>query len=297
MMPADPAEGADQVPDVPTSIISKIGDLWQCGPHRVLCGSATEETSYVRLMDGKQAAATVSDPPYNTKIKGQVSGLGKHKHEDFVQASGEMSSTQFQAFLKTFLTNAAASCAKGSVIFAFMDWRMVHLLRAAADEAKLHHINTIIWDKGVGGMGALYRSAHELISVFCTAKSPAVNNVQLGKHGRDRTNVQHYPGANQPGSSAGSALALHATPKPVELIADLMLDVSEPGNIILGPFLGSGTALIAAETTGRVVYGIELDPKFVDVTVRRWEEWTGQRATLADDGRTFSEVAAARSGE
>lgn len=251
--------------------------------------------SYVRLMEGKQAAATVSDPPYNTKIKGQVSGLGKHKHEDFVQASGEMSSTQFQAFLKAFLANAAASCAKGAVLFAFMDWRMIHLLRAAADEAKLNHINTIVWDKGSGAMGALYRSAYELIGVFCTTKSPAVNNVQLSKHGRDRTNVQHHPGPNRPGSSAGNALALHATPKPVELIADFMLDVSKPGDIILDPFLGSGTALIAAETTGRIVYGIELDAKFVDVTVKRWEEWTGQKATLADDGRTFAEVAA-RSG-
>ena len=286
--------GADEIPEEPDRPVSRPGDLWCCGPHRVLCGSALDPEDYSVVMGGKQAAAVVTDPPYNTKIKGHVSGLGKHKHEDFIMASGEMSEDQFQEFLANSLRNSAGHCSSGAVVFAFMDWRQFHCLRDASDAAKLHHINTIVWDKGSGGMGALYRSAHEFVGVFCTAKSPAVNNVQLGKYGRDRTNVQHYPGANQPGSSAAKALKLHATPKPVELISDLMCDVTEPEAIVLDPFLGSGTALIAAETVGRTAFGIELDPKFVDVTVRRWEEWTGSKALHCESGKTFEEVSRER---
>lgn len=295
LQPAVPVE-ADALPEEAEdpAPVSMIGDLWQCGPHRVLCGSATEPDAYERLMEGETAAAVLTDPPYNIKIKGTVSGLGQNKHDDFVMASGEMGDPEFEAFLTDFLAASSACCAKGAVVFAFMDWRQSHLLRLAGEAAKLRCINMIAWDKGSGGMGALYRSAHELVWVFCTADKPAINNVQLGKHGRDRTNVQHYPGANRPGSSAGKALKLHATPKPVELIADLVLDVTHPDTIVLDPFLGSGTALVAGETVNRIVYGIELDPKFVDVTVRRWQDYTGLEAIHAETGRTFAEIAAER---
>lgn len=293
--PKELSEQADSFPEVEEQAVSRIGDVWLCGPHRVVCGNSLEIASFERALEGQQAGAIIGDWPYNLKIEGVVSGLGKTKHKDFLMASGEMSQAEFEQFLVTSLEHCRDSCIKGRVIYVFMDWRNIHLVRNAADEAGLHHLNTIVWDKGSGGMGALYRSAHEFIGVFGTAKTPAVNNVKLGKYGRDRTNVQHYPGANKQGSSAAEALKLHATPKPVELIGDLMLDVTNPGDLVLDPFLGSGTALIAGEVQNRIVAGIELDPRFVDVAVKRWEEWTGETAIHEETGQTFDELAEHRS--
>jgi DNA modification methylase len=178
-----------------------------------------------------------------------------------------------------------------------MDWRQYPRLVIAADAAGLKNINMAVWDKGSGGMGALYRSAHELIGVFCNGTTPATNNVKLGKHGRDRTNIWSYPGANKQGSSAAKLLGDHPTPKPVQLIANALLDVTKSGDLVLDPFAGSGTTIIACAETGRVARAIELDPKFVDVAVRRWNELSGEESRLSATGETFAEVAAQRSAE
>ncbi|WP_422062249.1 DNA modification methylase [Sphingopyxis sp.] len=274
--------------------ISRIGDLFHLGRHKLLCGDALAASSYLRLLGDERASAVFSDPPYNCKIEGFVSGLGKHKHEDFVMFAGQESVEEFRQFLTTYLGHCRDFCSAGAVIFACMDWRQIEILLDAGRASDLHRINMAIWNKGSGGMGGLYRSAHELVAVFCTAKSPATNNVALGVHGRDRTNVWTYPGANRTGSSAGKALADHPTPKPVELVVDALLDVTHPGDVVIDPFIGSGTTIIAGEQCDRLIRGIELDSKYVDRTIWRWEKLTGEDAIHVESGLTFAELAAAR---
>lgn len=273
--------------------IVEVGDLFQLGRHRLLCGDALKLESYERVLDGKKAAAFFSDPPYGCVIKNFVSGLGQTKHEDFVMGCG-IDGPELTSFLASYLSHCKASAAPGAVIFACMDWREIDTLLVAGRDAGLTRTNVVVWNKGSGGMGGLYRSAHEFVAVFCNGKSPAINNVKLGVHGRDRTNVWNYAGANRPGSSAAKALADHPTPKPVELVEDALLDVSRPDDLVLDPFVGSGTTLIAAERTGRIGHGIELDPKYVGRTIRRWEALTGQQAIHLETGLTLVELGTQR---
>lgn len=275
--------------------ISQLGDLYCLGRHKLLCGDALAVSSYQRLVGAELASAVFSDPPYNCKIEGFVGGLGKHQHEDFLMFAGQESPEAFRKFLTTFLEHCRDACSAGAVIFACMDWRQIDILLDAGRASDLHRINMAVWNKGSGGMGGLYRSAHELVAVFCTEKSPATNNVALGVYGRDRTNVWTYAGANRAGSSAGKALADHPTPKPVELVVDAMLDVTHPGDLVLDPFIGSGTTIIAGERCDRRVRGIELDPKYVDRTIQRWEKCTGEEAIHVESGLTFAELAQERS--
>ena len=287
----------EDVEEVPLEPATRIGDVWNMGDHRLICGDALQEGTYQALLQGEVAHAVLTDPPYNVKIKGNVSGLGQKVHDEFVMASGEMSDEEFQTFLDNVLNLMATFLEAGAVLFAFMDWRSIHRLYAAGFSAHLKLINLVVWYKESGAMGTLYRSAHELIAVFCKGEQPRHNNVKLGSHGRDRTNVWCAPGANRRGSSAQEMLGHHATPKPVELCVDAILDVTRRGEIVLDCFLGSGATLMAAEKTGRQCHGIELDPGFVDVCVRRWECHTGQQATLAATGETFDEVAERRREE
>lgn len=286
--------GVENPPAVPAT---EAGYIWLLGDHRVICGSALEKETYEALLGEEQVHAVLTDPPYNVKIKNNVSGLGKKVHGEFVMASGEMTDREFETFLTSVLTQITAWLVAGAVLFAFMDWRSIHLLYAAGDKTGLNRLNLAVWYKQSGGMGALYRSAHELIAVFCKGEKPRVNNVELGRHGRDRTNVWEAPGANRRGSSASEMLEHHATPKPIELCEDAILDVTRRGDIVLDVFLGSGTTLMAAESTGRKCRGIELEPGFVDVTIRRWEKHTGKQAILASTGETYANVAERRAKE
>lgn len=283
----------DELPDMPAAPVTRVGDLWLLGRHRLLCGSALEADCYAKLMGGQSARVVMQDPPWNLKTS-FFNGKGKTKHGDFVEAAGEMTATEFQAFLDRTLVQTHAILVDGGVAFVWIDWRSIHRVILAAEAAGLTHINLAVWSKGQGGMGLLYRSAHELAPVFCKGAKPAVNNVQLGRHGRDRTNVWEYASAMRRGSSANKALALHPSPKSVECIADAILDVSHPGDIVCDPFLGSGTTLIACEAIDRVCHCIDLDPKYVDVAIRRWEGVTGKRATLVETGETFDQVARRR---
>ncbi|MGI8705194.1 MAG: DNA modification methylase [Sphingomicrobium sp.] len=278
---------------VPENPVTRQGDLWLMEGHRVICGNALEAEVYEVLLAGIQAHLLLCDPPYNVTINGNVSKT----HDEFVMASGEMSDDEFQEFLNRFLRLAAANLVAGSVLFVFMDWRSIHRVYQAGFGAGLRLINMAVWYKESGAMGALYRSAHELVAVFCKGDKPHTNNVELGRNGRDRQNVWVAPGANRRGSSANEMLALHATPKPVELCVDAILDVTKPGQTVLDPFLGSGTTLIAAEKTGRRCCGIELDPKFVDVSVHRWMRLTDKEAVLEASGETFTQVAERRAAE
>lgn len=286
----------DDLPPTPAAaVVSRKGDVWELGKHRVICGDSLAAETYATLMAGASASAIICDPPYNCAISGFVTSNKAHK--EFAMAAGEMSDSEFDSFLTTFLAVSKGYAKKGSLVYACIDWRTCHQLVGAGKAAGLRHVNTLVWNKGTGGMGSLYRSAHEMIPVFCNGDKPHTNNIELGKHGRDRTNVLSYAGANRKGSSANKMLGKHPTPKPVELIADLMLDCTQVGDIVLDPFLGSGTMIIAAEKTKRIGYGVELDPGYVDLIVRRWEEHTGKQAVHADSGLSFEQLAAERAAD
>jgi len=287
----------EELEDPPTQPVTRLGDLWMLDQHRIICGNALEAQTYEHLLEGELADAVLTDPPYNIKIKGNVSGLGKKVHDEFLMASGEMDDCEWQGFLDTVLNRLAAFSVDGAVLYAFMDWRSIHRLYQAGFTADLNLINLAVWNKEAGGMGGLYRSQHELVAVFCKGERPHTNNVRLGKNGRDRSNVWSAASANRRGSSANEMLEFHATPKPIELCTEALLDVTARGMTVLDAFLGSGTTLIAAEKTGRWCRGIELDPRFVDVAVRRWEKLTGKHAVLAATGESFEAVAARRGDE
>lgn len=295
----DDAEREEAEPDTPadTPIVSSIGDCFLLGRHRIICGNALEPATYKNLMGDDRAAVVVSDAPYNCPIENFVSGLGAHRHVDFSQAVGEMTDEEFERFLGTYLDNCKRHCSDGAVIFAFMDWRQIDILLGAGKRIGLKRLQVVVWNKGVGAMGSLYRSAHEFCAVFCNGNSAATNNIELGRHGRDRTNVWSYPGATRRGSSAAEALKDHPTPKPVEMIADALRDVSKRGDIVLDPFLGSGTTIMAAEASRRIAYGIELEGKYVDRAIRRWESKTGRQAIHVATNLTFSELAQRRAAE
>lgn len=254
----EPDDPSDAVPEGPP--VSVLGDVWQLGRHRIVCGNALEPETYTALLGTARAAMTFTDPPFNVPIAGHVSGKGKILHREFAMASGEMSSEEFTAFLSQFLEVAKSSCVNGALIYTCMDWRHVRELIAAGDAQQLDLKNICVWDKGCGGMGSLYRSQHELVFVYKAGTTPHTNNVQLGKFGRNRTNVWSYPGANSFAreTGEGNLLAMHPTVKPVALVADAILDASARGDIVLDPFLGSGTTIIAAERTGRSAMGSSL---------------------------------------
>ncbi len=282
---------ADAVPEVTGPAITQPGDIYQIGPHRLICADATNPETYVRLLDGERAQMVFTDPPYNVKIRGHVSGLGNVQHPEFAMAAGEMSEAQFTSFLMTVFAILAAVAVDGAIHFIAMDWRhMAEVLQAARgtfSELK----NLCVWSKTNGGMGSLYRSQHELFFVFKSGAAPHINNVELGKHGRYRTNVWSYAGANSFSATRDDDLAMHPTVKPVALVMDAILDCSHRKDVVLDAFAGSGTTLVAAHKTGRRGYGIELDPHYCDVIVRRMAKVAKLEAVLKDTGQTFAAVA------
>jgi DNA modification methylase len=287
---------ADNSPPPETNPISRTGDVWLLGEHRLLCGSALVTADYKALMKRQRAVMMITDPPYNVRIK-DIQGRGKTKHREFLQASGEMSSVEFQEFLQTALTHAAACSLDGSLHLIFMDWRHADAVLAVGAKAFSELKNIIVWVKSNGGQGSLYRSQHEFVFLYKNGDAPHVNNVELGKHGRNRTNVWHYAGVNTFRAGRMDDLSAHPTVKPVAMIADALLDCSKRGDIVLDPFMGSGTTIIAAERVGRRAYGLELDPAYVDVAVRRWQTFTRRDATLESTGQTFDEVEESRSSD
>lgn len=280
--------------------ICRPDDLWQLGRHMLLCGSALDEDSWSKLMGGDLAALVVTDPPYNVPINGHVSGLGKHQHREFAMAAGEMSEAEFTRFLEAAMVHAHRSSEPGSVHYWAMDWRHAGEIIAAGKAVYKRFLNMAVWAKNQPGMGSFYRSQHELFFVFARGGAPSRNNVQLGRFGRSRSNVWHYPAAASMARTAeeGNPLAMHPTVKPLALIADIMLDASGRGDLVVDPFAGSGTTLIAAEKLGRVARAIEMDPAYCDTIIRRWQRWTGEIAVRVADGMSFAalETEAAREG-
>jgi DNA modification methylase len=285
---------ADEVPAPKKQAISKIGDLWGLGPHKLLCGDALSATRVAGLMGTECATMVITDPPYNLPIK-RVQGRGSTKHGDFAQGSGEKSPTQFIRFLRAALSLAAKHSVSGAIHFVFMDWRHMRELLAAGLAVYFELKNVVVWVKTSPGQGSFYRSQHELIFVFKNGDGPHVNNIELGRHGRNRSNVWTYAGMNAFRAGRMDDLAMHPTVKPVALVADAMRDCSRRGDVVLDPFMGSGTTIMAAERVARRAYGLEIDPLYVDVAVRRWQAYTKRDALLQGTGQTFDEVAAVRS--
>ncbi|MBL8882405.1 MAG: ParB N-terminal domain-containing protein [Hyphomicrobium sp.] len=289
------SDPADEVPAVdPSPAVTRLGDIWQIGPHRLICGDSTKAETYARLLDGERAQMVFTDPPYNVKIDGHVSGLGSVKHREFAMASGEMTTSEFTSFLADVFGNLSGHSIDGAIHFVCMDWRHMNEVLTAATPVYSELKNLCVWAKTNGGMGSLYRSQHELVFVYKAGTAPHVNNVELGKHGRYRTNVWSYAGANTFSKTREADLEMHPTVKPVALVADAILDCAKRNSIVLDAFGGSGTTLVAAERAGRRGYAIELDPRYCDVIIRRLEAITSCEATHVGSGKSFRELAAER---
>jgi DNA modification methylase len=285
-----------ELPIPSDAAISRLGDIWHIGQHRLICGDSTKVETYELLLGTARAAMIFSDPPYNVRIDRNVSGLGKIKHCEFLQASGEMSQAEFTTFLRSVFRALVRFSKRGSIHFQCMDWRHQREILDAADGVYDELKNLIVWKKSNAGMGAFYRSAHELIFAFKAGKGRNVNNFGLGEKGRYRSNVWEYAGANTFRKGRKEDLEAHPTVKPLALVMDALLDCSNRGDLILDPFSGSGTTLIAAHKTGRIGAAIELDPVFVDTSLRRLVAASGLVA-VHEDGRTFEEVSADRAAE
>jgi DNA modification methylase len=279
----------DNVSQVAGPPVTRPGDVWHLGYHRLVCGDAQDPAVFWRLLSDEQIDLLFTDPPYNVRIDGNVCGLGGIKHREFAFASGEMSEQQFTRFLAVTLGNAAAVMRDGSIAFVCMDWRHMGELLAAGRECFTELKNLAVWNKSNGGMGAFYRSKHELIFVFKQGEAPHTNSFGLGETGRYRTNVWDYAGISSIGANRSEELAMHPTVKPVALIADALRDCSKRGELVLDCFGGSGSTLIAAEKTGRRARLIEYDPLYCDTIVRRWEKLSGKHAFHGESGLAFEE--------
>jgi DNA modification methylase len=280
---------ANEVPPPAGQTVSRIGDLWVLGPHRLLCGDARRSGDVRKLMAGKSAAMVFTDPPYNVRVS-SIQGRGKIQHREFVAASGEMSPEDFIRFLADCLSLAAKHSAPGSIHFVCMDWRHIGEMLAAGDQVYAELKNLVVWAKTNAGQGTFYRSQHELIFVFKNGQSPHINNFELGQHGRSRSNVWTYAGVNTFRAGRLDDLSIHPTVKPVALVADAIRDCSRRGDIVLDLFMGSGTTIMAAERVGRRGYGLELDPLYIDAAVRRWQAYTKRDAILAGTDTAFDEA-------
>ena len=280
----DPEHAADNdIPPLadPVSAVTRCGDLWLLDRHRLLCGDSRHAESYDHLLQDERADLIFTDPPFNVPIDGHVCGLGRIRHHEFAMGTGEMSREAFTGFLQATLGHAAASCRDGAIAFVCMDWRHMGELLAAGLAVFSELKNLCIWNKSNGGMGSFYRSKHELVFVFKLGSAPHTNT------GRYRTNVWDYAGVNTLRPGRAEELAMHPTVKPVALVAEAIEDCSRRGEVVLDPFAGSGSTLIAAHKTGRRTRIVEFDPAYCDQILRRFEQVTGKQAVLAATGQSF----------
>ncbi|MBA4274950.1 MAG: DNA methylase N-4 [Alphaproteobacteria bacterium] len=292
--PVEPKpDPADAVPEVAPVAVTQPGDIWQLGKHRLICGDSTKPETYAALMQGDKAQAIITDPPYSVPIQGHVCGLGKIKHREFLMGGGEMTDPEFDAFLEAFMANCVAHSVDGSLHYVFIDWRHVYNVIGAGRQHYSELKNICVWAKLNGGMGAMYRSQHEMVVLFKNGTAPHINTIQLGKYGRYRTNVWTFAGVNSFGKQQED-LKMHPTVKPVAMLAEAIKDCTRRKQIVLDPFGGSGSTLIACEDSGRLARCIELDPLYCDVIIRRWQQHTGGEAVHVASGMTFAQIEALR---
>ena len=291
----DKVDESFQAPDTETSAVSQLGDLWCLGKNLVLCGNARSEQDLDKLVDGASVALCFLDPPYNVQIKGHVSSSGKHP--EFHEACGELSSSGYEGFLVETLENAAKRLKKGGLLYAFIDWRHTNELSAALKRIGLDQIQQCVWFKDHPGMGSFYRSQYELIRIAKMPGASHCNNINLGAHGRNRSNVWQFAGATGGNKDDVDDFKSHPTSKPIRLVEEALLDVTGPGDIVLDTFLGSGSTLLAAERTKRRCLGLEISPGYVDLAIQRWQALTGEAAVHVDSGETFDERSQAQPNE
>jgi len=255
--------------------IVRLGDLILLGRHKLYCGDSLDSNSYKILMCDEKADIIVTDPPYNVKIQNNVTN--QPHHEEFEQASGEMSDLEFENFLNTAFKNAKVYSKENSLHYIFMDWRHSYILQKALLDVFAKLLNICVWDKTKAGLGSFYRSQHEFCFVYQNGNGKYVNNIQLGKNGRNRSNIWQYQGMNISTKQAKKLSKLHPTVKTTAMLIDILLDASSVNEIVLDCFGGSGSTLIAAEECGRCARLIELSPHYCDVIIHRWEELTGKK--------------------
>lgn len=283
------SDSADTTLTLSGPAITQFGDVWQLGSHRLLCGNSLEERNYSTLFQDRLAAMAFVDAPFNVRILGHVGGKGAIKHREFAMASGEMSSEEFTEFLSKAFANMVLFSKPGSIHYQCMSWHHTSEILAAGNANYTELKNICVWAKNQPGMGSFYRSQHELVFVFKSGEGSYQNNIQLGRFGRSRSNVWQYPGIqSMRHGEEGDLLAMHPTVKPIKMVADAILDCSRRNDIVLDPFLGSGTTLLAAERTGRICYGMEIDELYMDTAITRWQNLTGQDAILLRTGETFT---------
>jgi hypothetical protein len=279
------------VPNQP--VVNREGDLWQMGKHLLIHGDARHEDVYSKLLGSSFVRMAFTDPPYNVRIS-DIGNRGRSQHAEFAMASGEMTAAQYTRFLTGVFHRMAAVSSSGAVHFICTDAKHLTEMTAATNDAYDEHLTVAVWNKDAGGMGGLYRNQHELVFVEKVGTAPILNNVALGRNGRNRTNVWTYRGLASFGRERLETLATHPTVKPVALVADAILDVSKRGDLVLDPFAGSGTTVVAAEKTGRVARAIEIDPRYCDTIIRRWELYTGRRAFHVQSGLAFESISQQR---
>lgn len=289
-------EGSDEADDLDAAAgppVCQRGDEWRLGDHRLVCGDALCADTVARIGNGLKASAAFLDPPYNVEVR-KIVGRGKRKHAEFAMGSGEMSREQFAAFLKASFTSVVRMLRPGAVAYVCIDWRSVDLVVEIGRKVFGTHLNIAVWVKPNAGQGSFYRSQHELVVIFRAGDAPHRNNVQLGRFGRNRSNVWHYAGINSFKAGPLDDLTVHPTVKPVALVADALKDTTRRGDHVVDVFGGSGTTLLAAERAGRKALMIEIEPRYVDVTIRRWQAMTGRDAVHVQTGATFDELARSR---
>ncbi len=282
---------AATIPAVGTIAVSQPGDVWHLGDHRLIQGDARDSDCYSRILNGKTAQLVATDVPYNMPVK---TITGNEQHREFAMATGEMDRPEFGDFNVDWIKAAADCLVDGGLLSTAIDWRSIDIIMAAARELGLVHINTAVWAKTNGGQGSLWRSAHEFFPFFKKGTAGHVNNVELGKYGRWRTNLWVYPGGSSLRSDSREGLEVHPTVKPRALIEDMLLDVTNRGDIVIDPFVESGTTLVAAQATGRRCVAIEIDGRYCDVVIRRWQDMTGETAVLEPTRESFATTAQRR---
>ena len=275
--------------------IVQVGDIFAMGDHRIMCGDATDPAVLELLMsDTGKARLILTDPPYNIPVgDDETNGI----HRAFLPVSGTMAEAEFAAFNNAWIGASLAYLCDGGLFATFINWRGYPMVAAVAEQLGLAPVDLIVWAKTHADIGNPYRSRHELLPLFKKADAPHINNVERRKNGRRRSNVWSYPGAFSLRSEARKRRQYHPTVKPVAMLVDALLDMTEPSDIVLDPFLGSGSTLIACEKTGRHCRGLELDPLYVEVILRRYEALTTRPAVLESTGETLAELVVRRERE
>lgn len=261
----------DAVPDAPAVPVTREGDVWLLGRHRLMCGDSTSIDAVERLMDGRKADMVFTDPPY--ALFGNSTGVAGITDDNMVRS-----------FFRDIMTNLKLTAKPYAHIYMCCDWHSAFSIEAVARSLELKAKNLCIWDKGDGGVGAMYQQCYEMVWFF--DNSPTAKTT-MGKVKAGVRTVQGKPNIWR--VKRHTKDRVHNAQKPVDLVRIPVAASSDSGDLVLDLFGGSGTTMIAAECEARASCLMELDPKYCDVIIKRWQDFTGETAILEGDGRTFDD--------